>query len=218
MNTNIDLRTAELTANMVKTEAYQVRSELEELSATLNTITAKVFLGDRQIANQTTNSITQRLSELSHEVTSADNIVDGLDHETTTRLKLLEHRVYLNDMLTKVNKSLLSISTEIDFINAIRIEANKVTADLNSELAAELKRLQKNQTFGPFITRHKDEYLEKADKKLSQYPKYSRQHMAKQAGIRDSLSKLMDSIPQTKKIATKIRQTILNTTARILAK
>lgn len=218
MKTNIDLRTAELAANMVKTEAYQVRSELEELSATLNTITAKVFLGDRQIANQTTNSITQRLAELSHEVTSADNIVDGLDHETITRLKLLEHRVYLNDMLTKVNKSLLSISTEIDFINAIRIEANKVTADLNSELAAELKRLQKTQTFGPFITRHKDEYLEKADKKLSQYSKHSGQHMAKQAGIRDSLSKLMGAIPQTKKIATKIRKTILKTTARILAK
>lgn len=218
MKTNIDLRTAELAANMVKTEAYQVRSELEELSATLNTITAKVFLGDRQIANQTTNSITQRLAELSHEVTSADNIVDGLDHETITRLKLLEHRVYLNDMLTKVNKSLLSISTEIDFINEIRIEANKVTADLNSELAAELKRLQKNQTFGPFITRHKDEYLKKADKKLSQYAKHSRQHMAKQASIRDSLSKLMGAIPQTKKIATNIRQTILKTTARILAK
>ena len=53
-----EIETVEKTAYLVKAEAYQTRSDLEELIATIESVSASVFLGDRQIANQVTGSLT----------------------------------------------------------------------------------------------------------------------------------------------------------------
>ena len=48
-------------SNLVKAEAYQARSDLEEMIATIDAISATVFLGDRQLANQITGLLTQQI-------------------------------------------------------------------------------------------------------------------------------------------------------------
>ena len=118
-----EMETVEKKSNLVKSKAYQVRSSLEEVIATIDAISAKVFLGDRQLANQTTGLLRQQIDMASSRVTSDENIIKSLDHSLAIRAKLLEHRCYLNDMLVEINKILLGIAEKRNKINEMRVES-----------------------------------------------------------------------------------------------
>ena len=137
-------------SNLVKAEAYQTRSDLEEMIATIDAISATVFLGDRQLANQTTGLLTQQIDLAAKDITTAENIIGGLEHNSRMRAKLLEHRCYLNAMLVEINSILLGIAEKRNAINEMRISANLVTARLNSELSEELKRIKCEKSFMGF--------------------------------------------------------------------
>ena len=91
---NSRIETVEKTSNLVKSKAYQARSDLEEVKATIDAISAKVFLGDRQFANQTTGLLRQQIDMASSRVTTDENIIKSLDHSLAIRARLLEHRCY----------------------------------------------------------------------------------------------------------------------------
>lgn len=137
-------------SNLVKAEAYQTRSDLEEMIATIDAISATVFLGDRQLANQTTGLLTQQIDLAAKDITTEENIIGGLEHNSRMRAKLLEHRCYLNAMLVEINLILLGIAEKRNAINEMRISANLVTARLNSELSEELKRIKCEKSFMGF--------------------------------------------------------------------
>ena len=145
-----DLEAVEKKSNLVKAEAYQARSDLEEMIATIDAISATVFLGDRQLANQTTGLLTQQIDLAAKEITTEENIIGGLEHNSRMRAKLLEHRCYLNAMLVEINSILLGIAEKRNAINEMRISANLVTARLNSELSEELKRIKCEKSFMGF--------------------------------------------------------------------
>jgi len=137
-------------SNLVKAEAYQTRSDLEEMIATIDAISATVFLGDRQLANQITGLLTQQIDLAAKDITTEENIIGGLEHNSRMRAKLLEHRCYLNAMLVEINSILLGIAEKRNAINEMRISANLVTARLNSELSEELKRIKCEKSFMGF--------------------------------------------------------------------
>ena len=145
-----NLEVVEKKSNLVKAEAYQVRSDLEEMIATIDAISATVFLGDRQLANQTTGLLTQQIDLAAKDITTEENIIGGLEHNSRMRAKLLEHRCYLNAMLVEINSILLEIAEKRNAINEMRISANLVTARLNSELSEELKRIKCEKSFMGF--------------------------------------------------------------------
>lgn len=145
-----DLEAVEKKSNLVKAEAYQTRSDLEEMIATIDAISATVFLGDRQLANQTTGLLTQQIDLAAKDITTEENIIGGLEHNSRMRAKLLEHRCYLNAMLVEINSILLGIAEKRNAINEMRISANLVTARLNSELSEELKRIKCEKSFMGF--------------------------------------------------------------------
>ena len=145
-----DLEAVEKKSNLVKAEAYQARSDLEEMIATIDAISATVFLGDRQLANQTTGLLTQQIDLAAKDITTEENIIGGLEHNSRMRAKLLEHRCYLNAMLVEINSILLGIAEKRNAINEMRISANLVTARLNSELSEELKRIKCEKSFMGF--------------------------------------------------------------------
>ena len=149
---NPKLEKVEKTSNLVKSKAYQARSDLEEVIATIDAISAKVFLGDRQLANQTTGSLRQQIDMAASRVTTDENIIKSLDHSLAIRAKLLEHRCYLNDMLVEINKILLGIAEKRNKINEMRVSANLVTAQLNAELDCELNRIKSEENFQGFLT------------------------------------------------------------------
>ena len=134
-------------SNLVKVEAYQARSDLEEMVATIDAISATVFLGDRQLANQITGLLTQQIDLAAKDITTEENIIGGLEHNSRIRAKLLEHRCYLNAMLVEINSILLGIAEKRNAINELRVSANLVTARLNSELSEELKRIKGEKSF-----------------------------------------------------------------------
>ena len=142
-----EIETVEKTAYLVKAEAYQTRSDLEELIATIESVSASVFLGDRQIANQVTGSLTQQIDSASKDITSDENIISSLDHNLDIRAKLLEHRIFLNSTLVKINSILFDIAEKRNELNQMRVAANLVTARLNAELENELKRVKKDRNF-----------------------------------------------------------------------
>lgn len=142
-----EIETVEKTAYLVKAEAYQTRSDLEELIATIESVSASVFLGDRQIANQVTGSLTQQIDSASKDITSDENIISSLDHNLDIRAKLLEHRTFLNSTLVKINSILFDIAEKRNELNQMRVAANLVTARLNAELENELKRVKKDRNF-----------------------------------------------------------------------
>ena len=137
-----DFEAVEKKSNLVKAEAYQARSDLEEMIATIDAISATVFLGDRQLANQITGLLTQQIDLAAKDITTEENIIGGLEHNSRIRAKLLEHRCYLNAMLVEINSILLGIAEKRNAINEMRVSANLVTARLNSELSEELKRIK----------------------------------------------------------------------------
>jgi hypothetical protein len=145
-----EIETVEKTAYLVKAEAYQIRSDLEELIATIESVSASVFLGDRQIANQVTGSLTQQIDSASKDITSDENIISSLDHNLDIRAKLLEHRTFLNSTLVEINSILFDIAEKRNELNQIRVAANLVTARLNAELENELKRIKKDRNFQSF--------------------------------------------------------------------
>ena len=145
-----DLEAVEKKSNLVKAEAYQARSDLEEMIATIDAISATVFLGDRQLANQITGLLTQQIDSAAKDITTEENIIGGLEHNSRMRAKLLEHRCYLNAMLVEINSILLGIAEKRNAINEMRISANLVTARLNSELSEELKRIKCEKSFMGF--------------------------------------------------------------------
>lgn len=142
-----NLEAVEKKSNLVKAEAYQARSDLEEMIATIDAISATVFLGDRQLANQITGLLTQQIDLASKDITTEENIIGGLEHNSRIRAKLLEHRCYLNAMLVEINSILLGIAEKRNAINEMRVSANLVTARLNSELSEELKRIKSEKSF-----------------------------------------------------------------------
>ena len=142
-----NLEAVEKKSNLVKAEAYQARSDLEEMIATIDAISATVFLGDRQLANQITGLLTQQIDLAAKDITTEENIIGGLEHNSRIRAKLLEHRCYLNAMLVEINSILLGIAEKRNAINEMRISANLVTARLNSELSEELKRIKSEKSF-----------------------------------------------------------------------
>ena len=142
-----NLEAVEKKSNLVKAEAYQARSDLEEMIATIDAISATVFLGDRQLANQVTGLLTQQIDLAAKDITTEENIIGGLEHNSRIRAKLLEHRCYLNAMLVEINSILLGIAEKRNAINEMRISANLVTARLNSELSEELKRIKSEKSF-----------------------------------------------------------------------
>jgi hypothetical protein len=145
-----NLEAVEKKSNLVKAEAYQVRSDLEEMIATIDAISATVFLGDRQLANQITGLLTQQIDLAAKDITTEENIIGGLEHNSRIRAKLLEHRCYLNAMLVEINSILLGIAEKRNAINEMRVSANLVTARLNSELSEELKRIKSEKSFMGF--------------------------------------------------------------------
>ena len=145
-----NLEAVEKKSNLVKAEAYQVRSDLEEMIATIDAISATVFLGDRQLANQITGLLTQQIDLAAKDITTEENIIGGLEHNSRIRAKLLEHRCYLNAMLVEINSILLGIAEKRNAINEMRVSANLVTARLNSELSEELKRIKGEKSFMGF--------------------------------------------------------------------
>ena len=145
-----NLEAVEKKSNLVKAEAYQARSDLEEMIATIDAISATVFLGDRQLANQTTGLLTQQIDLAAKDITTEENIIGGLEHNSRMRAKLLEHRCYLNAMLVEINSILLGIAEKRNAINEMRVSANLVTARLNSELSEELKRIKSEKSFMGF--------------------------------------------------------------------
>jgi hypothetical protein len=142
-----NLEAVEKKSNLVKAEAYQARSDLEEMIATIDAISATVFLGDRQLANQITGLLTQQIDLAAKDITTEENIIGGLEHNSRIRAKLLEHRCYLNAMLVEINSILLGIAEKRNAINEMRVSANLVTARLNSELSEELKRIKSEKSF-----------------------------------------------------------------------
>ena len=145
-----EIETVEKTAYLVKAEAYQTRSDLEELIATIESVSASVFLGDRQIANQVTGSLTQQIDSASKDITSDENIIISLDHNIEIRAKLLEHRTFLNSTLVEINSILFDIAEKRNELNQMRVAANLVTARLNVELENELKRIKNDRNFQSF--------------------------------------------------------------------
>jgi len=145
-----NLEAVEKKSNLVKAEAYQARSDLEEMIATIDAISATVFLGDRQLANQITGLLTQQIDLAAKDITTEENIIGGLEHNSRMRAKLLEHRCYLNAMLVEINSILLGIAEKRNAINEMRVSANLVTARLNSELSEELKRIKSEKSFMGF--------------------------------------------------------------------
>jgi hypothetical protein len=143
----LNLESVEKKSNLVKAEAYQARSDLEEMIATIDAISATVFLGDRQLANQITGLLTQQIDLAVKDITTDENIIGGLEHNSRIRAKLLEHRCYLNAMLVEINAILLKIAEKRNAINEMRISANLVTARLNIELSEELKRIKREKSF-----------------------------------------------------------------------
>ena len=151
-----DLEAVEKKSNLVKAEAYQARSDLEEMIATIDAISATVFLGDRQLANQITGLLTQQIDLAAKDITTEENIIGGLEYNSRIRAKLLEHRCYLNAMLVEINSILLGIAEKRNAINEMRVSANLVTARLNSELSEELKRIKDEKSFMGFEDRLDD--------------------------------------------------------------
>ena len=145
-----NLEAVEKKSNLVKAEAYQARSDLEEMLATIDAISATVFLGDRQLANQITGLLTQQIDLAAKDITTEENIIGGLEYNSRIRAKLLEHRCYLNAMLVEINSILLGIAEKRNAINEMRVSANLVTARLNSELSEELKRIKSEKNFMGF--------------------------------------------------------------------
>ena len=201
-----EIETVEKTAYLVKAEAYQTRSDLEELIATIESVSASVFLGDRQIANQVTGSLTQQIDSASKDITTDENIISSLDHNLEIRAKLLEHRTFLNSTLVEINSILFDIAKKRNDLNQTRVAANLVTARLNAELENELKRIKDDRNFQSFERKFDDSLsLESCCTKQEHQ---NSQHLKALASIVKASSDLRDKVTKVQAEAKTARDNI----------
>ena len=201
-----EIETVEKTAYLVKAEAYQTRSDLEELIATIESVSASVFLGDRQIANQVTGSLTQQIDSASKDITSDENIISSLDHNIEIRAKLLEHRTFLNSTLVEINSILFDIAEKRNELNQMRVAANLVTARLNAELENELKRIKNDRNFQSF-EREFDDSLS-LESFCIKHEHQNSQHLKALASITNASSDLRDKVTKVQAEAKTARDNI----------
>ena len=201
-----EIETVEKTAYLVKAEAYQTRSDLEELIATIESVSASVFLGDRQIANQVTGSLTQQIDSASKDITSDENIIISLDHNIEIRAKLLEHRTFLNSTLVEINSILFDIAEKRNEINQMRVAANLVTARLNAELESELKRIKNDQNFQSFEREFDDSLSLESFCIKKEYQ--NSQHLKALESIANASSDLRDKVTKVQAEAKTARDNI----------
>lgn len=201
-----EIETVEKTAYLVKAEAYQTRSDLEELIATIESVSASVFLGDRQIANQVTGSLTQQIDSASKDITTDENIISSLDHNLEIRAKLLEHRTFLNSTLVEINSILFDIAEKRNELNQMRVAANLVTARLNAELENELKRIKNDRNFQSF-EREFDDSLS-LESFCIKHEHQNSQHLKALASIANASSDLRDKVTKVQAEAKTARDNI----------
>ena len=201
-----EIETVEKTAYLVKAEAYQTRSDLEELIATIESVSASVFLGDRQIANQVTGSLTQQIDLASKDIISDDNIISSLDHNLEIRAKLLEHRTFLNSTLVEINSILFDIAEKRNELNQMRVAANLVTARLNAELENELKRIKNDRNFQSFERKFDDSLS--LESFCIKHEHQNSQHLKALASIANTSSDLRDKVTKVQAEAKTARNNI----------
>ena len=209
------IKNAERLANDVKAEAYQIRSLLEQTAAQLQAVASKIFLGDRQIANQTTAMITQEFVLLSEDITDETNIISSLDHKTALRKKLLEHRAYLNERLIEINNLQVQILDLITAVNTTRSAANAATANFNQELVDELKRLARTTDFKPFTKAKKINQLLIDPQFFGRVNANSKQQLQKSKMQKRAADKLSKQVESLQKQSHQTRQAIDNTLKNI---
>ena len=201
-----EIETVEKTAYLVKAEAYQTRSDLEALIATIESLSASVFLGDRQIANQVTSSLSQQIDSASKDITTDENIISSLDHNLEIRAKLLEHRTFLNNTLVEINSILFDIAEKRNELNQMRVAANLVTARLNAELENELKRIKNDRNFQSF-EREFDDSLS-LESFCIKHEHQNSQHLKALASIANASSDLRDKVTKVQAEAKTARDNI----------
>ena len=209
------IKDAERLANDVKAEAYQTRSLLELTAAQLQAVASKIFLGDRQMANQVTAMITQEFILLSEDITDETNIISSLDHKTALRKKLLEHRAYLNERLIEINDLQAQILDLIITVNKIRSAANAATAKFNQELDDELKRLAKTTDFKPFTKTKKINHLLADPQFIDGVNASSKQQLQKSKVQKRTTAKLSKQIESLQTQSNQTRQAIDTTLKNI---
>jgi len=207
------IKDAERLANDVKAEAYQTRSLLEQTAAQLQAVASKIFLGDRQMANQVTAMITQEFILLSEDITDETNIISSLDHKTALRKKLLEHRAYLNERLTEINDLQAQIPDLMIVVNKTRSAANRATAKFNQELDDELKRLAKTADFKPFTQAKKINQLFVDPRFIDDINANSKQQLQKSKQQKRTADKLTKQIENLQNQSHQTRQ-IIDTTLK----
>ena len=201
-----NLESVEKKSNLVKAEAYQARSDLEEMIATIDAISATVFLGDRQLANQITGLLTQQIDLAAKDITTEENIIGGLEYNSRIRAKLLEHRCYLNAMLIEINSILLGIAEKRNAINEMRVSANLVTARLNSELSEELKRIKDEKSFMGFEDRLDDS--RSLDALYVEKERQNNEHLVALADVNKASLDLREKVAKAKTEAVSAKKAI----------
>jgi len=209
------IKDAERLANDVKAEAYQTRSLLEQTAAQLQAVASKIFLGDRQMANQVTAMITQEFILLSEDFTDETNIISSLDHKTALRKKLLEHRAYLNERLIEINGLQVQILDMMIAVNKTRSAANRATAKFNQELDDELKRLAKTADFKPFTQAKKINQLLVDPRFIDCINANSKQQLQKSKQQKRTADKLTKQIENLQNQSHQTRQVIDTTLKNI---
>lgn len=209
------IKDAERLANDVKAEAYQTRSLLEQTAAQLQAVASKIFLGDRQMANQVTAMITQEFILLSEDITDETNIISSLDHKTALRKKLLEHRAYLNERLIEINDLQAQILDLMIAVNKTRSAANRATAKFNQELDDELKRLAKTADFKPFTQAKKINQLLVDSQFIDGINANSKQQLQKSKQQKRTADKLTKQIENLQNQSHQTRQVIDTTLKNI---
>ena len=209
------IKDAERLANDVKAEAYQTRSLLEQTAAQLQAVASKIFLGDRQMANQVTAMITQEFILLSEDITDETNIISSLDHKTALRKKLLEHRAYLNERLIEINDLQAQILDLMIAVNKTRSAANRATAKFNQELDDELKRLAKTADFKPFTQAKKINQLLVDPQFIDGINANSKQQLQKSKQQKRTADKLTKQIENLQNQSHQTRQVIDTTLKNI---
>jgi hypothetical protein len=202
------IRDAESLANTVKAETYQIRSSLEETAALLQSVAAKIFLGDRQMANQVTAMITQEFMLISEDITNETNIIASLDHNTILRKKLLDHRTYLNARLVEINDLQIEMIGLLIKLNSTRVKANETTAKLNAELGAEVMRLAATGDFKAFVTAKSNQKLLQDGDFAAQVISMSKVQLNHSGPQKRAIAKFQKAIAKMRDTAESTRQSI----------
>ena len=126
---------AECSVTENKSNAYMARSQVMENQALITKNYNSAFLGNRQLANENTDSLFRNRNAIMRNINANNDVEKNFKEAQINKCKIdqIEHRAALNAKVIAVSKQMAEINAQMIKVNSEILAANEEIVQFNAK-------------------------------------------------------------------------------------